>query len=39
MHRKRITEQAKSTCSPFGEAFERQSKTIEDQGQNQVETL
>ena len=30
-----ITEQAKFTYSPSGKAFEKQLKTIEDQGQNQ----
>ena len=32
-------EQAKFTYSPFGKAFEKQIKTIEDQGQKQVEAL
>ena len=30
----RITEQAKFTCSPLGKAFEKQPKTIEEQGKN-----
>ena len=34
-----IIEQARSTYSPLGEAFEKQIKTIEDQGQKQVEAL
>ena len=34
-----IIEQAKSTYSPLGKAFEKQLKTIEDQGQKQVEAL
>ena len=32
-------EQAKFTYSPLGKAFEKQIKTIEDQGKNQVEAL
>ena len=35
----RIAEHAKFTYSPLGETFEKQRKTIEDQGINQVETL
>ena len=35
----RITEQAKFTYSPLGKAFEKQIKTIEDQGTKQVESL
>ena len=34
-----IIEQAKFTYSPLGKAFERQIKTIEDQGQRQVDPL
>ena len=34
-----IIEQAKSTYSSLGKAFEKQLKTIEDQGQKQVEAL
>ena len=34
-----ITEQAKFTYSPLGKAFEKQTKTIEDQGQKQVDAL
>ena len=34
-----IIEQAKFTYSPLGKAFEKQIKTIEDQGQKQVEVL
>ena len=33
----RITEQAKFTFSPFGKAFEKLIKAIEEQGKNQVE--
>ena len=32
-------EQAKFTYSPWGKAFERQTKTIEDQGKKQVDAL
>ena len=35
----RIIEQAKFTYSPLGKAFEKQIKTIEDQGIKQVEAL
>ena len=35
----RIIEQAKFTHSPFSKAFERQIKTIEEQGKKQVEAL
>ena len=35
----RIIEQAKFTYSPLGKAFEKQMKTIEDQGIKQVEAL
>ena len=31
-----IIEQAKSTYSPLGKAFEKQTKTIEDQGKKQI---
>ena len=34
-----ITEQAKFTYSPLGKAFEKQTKTIEDQGKKQVDVL
>ena len=34
-----IIEQAKFTYSPLGKAFEKQIKTIEDQGPKQVEAL
>ena len=34
-----IIEQAKFTYSPLGEAFEKQTKTIEDQGEKQVKAL
>ena len=38
-NQQQIIEQAKYTYSPLGEAFEKQTKAIEDQGQKQVETL
>ena len=34
-----IIEQAKFTYSPLGKAFEKQIKTIEDQGQKQIDDL
>ena len=36
---KQIIEQAKFTYSPLGKAFEKQTKTIEDQGKKQFEAL
>ena len=38
-NQKQIIEQAKFTCSPLGKAFEKQTKTIEDQGKEQTDTL
>ena len=38
-NQQQIIEQAKFTYSPLGKAFEKQIKTIEDQGKKQVETL
>ena len=38
-NQQQIIEQAKFTYSPLGKAFEKQIKTIEDQGQKQVEAL
>ena len=35
----KIIEQTKFTCSPLGKAFEKQVKTVEDQGKKQVDTL
>ena len=35
----RIREQAKFICSKFTKAFEKQIKTIEDQGRKQAEAL
>ena len=38
-NQQQIIEQAKFTYSPLGKAFEKQIKTIEDQGQKQIEVL
>ena len=38
-NQQQIIEQAKCTYSPLGKAFEKQMKTIEDQGQKQVDAL
>ena len=38
-NQQQIIEQAKFSYSPLGKAFEKQIKTIEDQGQKQVESL
>ena len=38
-NQKQIIEQAKFTYSPLGKAFEKQTKTIEDQGKKQVDVL
>ena len=38
-NQQQIIEQAKFLYSPLGKAFEKQIKTIEDQGQKQVEAL
>ena len=38
-NQKQIIEQAKFTYSPLGKAFEKQIKTIEDQGKKQLDTL
>ena len=38
-NQQQIIEQAKFSYSPLGKAFEKQIKTIEDQGQKQVEGL
>ena len=34
-----MIEQAKFTYSPLGKAFEKQTKTIEDQGKKQIDAL
>ena len=38
-NQQQIIEQAKFTYSPLGKAFEKQIKTIEDQGKKQIDTL
>ena len=38
-NQQQIIEQAKFTYSPFGKAFEKQVKTIEDQGKKQIDAL
>ena len=38
-NQQQIIEQARFTYSPFGKAFEKQIKTIENQGQKQIEAL
>ena len=38
-NQQQIIEKAKFTYSPLGKAFEKEIKTIEDQGKEQVETL
>ena len=38
-NQQQIIEQARFTYSPLGKAFEKQTKTIEDQGKQQVEAL
>ena len=38
-NQQQIIEQAKFTYSPLGEAFEKLTKTIEDQGKKQVDAL
>ena len=38
-NQQQIIEQPKFTYSPLGKAFEKQVKTIEDQGERQVEVL
>ena len=38
-NQQQIIEQAKFTFSPLGNAFEKQTKTIKDQGEKQIETI
>ena len=38
-NQKQIIEQAKFTYSPLGKAFEKQIKTIEDQGEKQIKVI
>ena len=37
-NQQQITEQAKFTYSPLGKAFEKQKKTIEDQGEKKIKS-
>ena len=39
INQQQIIEQAKLTYSPLGKAFEKQIKTIEDQGEKQIDAL
>ena len=38
-NQQQITEQTKFTYSPLGKAFEKQIKTIEDQGEKQIKAI
>ena len=38
-NQQQIIEQAEFICSPLGEAFEKQTKTIKDQGEKQIEAI
>ena len=38
-NQQQIIEQAKFTYSPLGKAFEKQTKTIEDQGEKQIKAI
>ena len=38
-NQKQIIEQAKFTCSPLEKAFEKQIKTIENQGERQIKAI
>ena len=38
-NQQQIIEQAKFSYSPLGKAFEKQTKTIEDQGEKQIEAI
>ena len=38
-NQQQIIEQAKFTYSPLGKAFEKQAKTIKDQGEKQIEAI
>ena len=38
-NQQQIIEQAKFTYSPLGKAFEKQTKSVEDQGEKQTETI
>ena len=36
---RRVIEQAKFACSPSGKAFEKQTKTIEEQGNEEIDAI
>ena len=38
-NQQQIIEQAKFTYSPLGKAFDKQTKTIEDQGEKQIKAI
>ena len=38
-NQRQIIEQATFTYSPFGKAFEKQTKTVEDQGEQQIKAV
>ena len=38
-NQQQITEQAKFTYSPLGKAFDKQTKTIKDQGEKQIKAI
>ena len=38
-NQQQIIEQAKFTCSPLGKPFEKQTKTIKDQGEKQIKAM
>ena len=38
-NKQQITEQTKFTCTPLGKTFEKQTKTIEDQGEKQIKAI
>ena len=38
-NQQQIIEQAKFTCSPLGKALEKQTKTIKDHGEKQIEAI
>ena len=38
-NQEQVIEQAKFTYSPLGKAFEKQTKTIEDQGEKQIKAI
>ena len=38
-NQKQIIEQTKFTCSPLGRAFQKQTKTIKDQGEKEIKAI